>query len=49
MKQSIDKGLSSSLEEGLKIEAENFGHVFQTSDVRESGGLYRKESTILSS
>ncbi|HDR6300801.1 Uncharacterized protein BCRIVMBC845_03026 [Bacillus cereus] len=35
MKQSIDKGLTSSLEEGLKIEAENFGHVFQTSDVRE--------------
>ena len=35
MKQSIDKGLSSSLEEGLKIEAENFGHIFQTSDVRE--------------
>ncbi|MED3397926.1 enoyl-CoA hydratase [Bacillus wiedmannii] len=35
MKQSINKGLSASLEEGLKIEAENFGHVFQTSDVRE--------------
>ncbi|PER20462.1 enoyl-CoA hydratase [Bacillus cereus] len=35
MKQSINNGLSFSLEEGLKIEAENFGHVFQTSDVRE--------------
>lgn len=35
MKQSINKGLSFSLEEGLKIEAENFGRVFQTSDVKE--------------
>ncbi|PED07221.1 enoyl-CoA hydratase [Bacillus pseudomycoides] len=35
MKQSINKGLSYSLEEGLKIEAKNFGRVFQTSDVKE--------------
>ena len=50
MKQSINKGLSSSLEDGLKIEAENFGHVFQTSDVREGvEGFYRKEGTAFSS
>ena len=49
MKQSINKGLSSSLEDGLKIEAENFGHVFQTSDVREGvEGFYRKEGTAFS-
>jgi enoyl-CoA hydratase len=35
MKQSIDEGLSHSLEEGLRIEAKNFGRVFQTKDVRE--------------
>lgn len=40
MKQSINKGLSYSLEEGLKIEAQNFGHVFQTSDVKEGVGAF---------
>lgn len=35
MKQAINEGLSTSLREGLQIEAENFGKVFETEDVKE--------------
>ncbi|MFD3450086.1 enoyl-CoA hydratase [Microbacteriaceae bacterium 4G12] len=35
MKNAVNEGLSRSLEEGLRIEARNFGEVFQTTDVRE--------------
>jgi enoyl-CoA hydratase len=34
-KRSIDDGYERTLEEGLVIEAEYFGHVFQTKDVKE--------------
>ncbi len=34
-KQSIDDGFEQTLEQGLVTEAMNFGHVFQTKDVRE--------------
>lgn len=34
-KHSIDFGYEQTLEDGLVIEAENFGHVFQTKDVKE--------------
>ncbi|MGG0413743.1 enoyl-CoA hydratase/isomerase family protein [Peribacillus simplex] len=34
-KHSIDYGYEQTLEDGLVIEAENFGHVFQTKDVKE--------------
>lgn len=34
-KHSIDYGYEQTLEDGLMIEAENFGHVFQTKDVKE--------------
>jgi carbonic anhydrase/acetyltransferase-like protein (isoleucine patch superfamily) len=35
MKKAVDEGISSTLEEGLQIEARYFGEVFQTKDVRE--------------
>lgn len=34
-KRSIDDGYEQPLQEGLVTEAENFGHVFQTKDVKE--------------
>lgn len=35
MKKAIDQGYETTQEEGLAIEAEYFGHVFQTEDVKE--------------
>lgn len=35
IQQAVDRGLSTSLEDGLKIEADLFAKVFQTEDVRE--------------
>ena len=35
IQQAVDRGLSTTLEEGLKIEADLFAKVFQTEDVRE--------------
>ena len=35
IKQAVDQGLDTTLEEGLKIEAANFGKVFETEDVKE--------------
>jgi enoyl-CoA hydratase len=34
-KRAIDYGYEQTLEEGLVTEAENFGRVFQTKDVKE--------------
>jgi enoyl-CoA hydratase/carnithine racemase len=35
IQQAVDRGLSTTLTEGLKIEADLFAKVFQTEDVRE--------------
>jgi enoyl-CoA hydratase/carnithine racemase len=35
IQQAVDRGLGTTLEEGLKIEADLFAKVFQTEDVRE--------------
>lgn len=35
MKKAVDEGISTSLQEGLRIEAKYFGEVFQTEDVKE--------------
>jgi enoyl-CoA hydratase/carnithine racemase len=35
IQQAVDRGLNTTLEEGLKIEADLFAKVFQTEDVRE--------------
>jgi enoyl-CoA hydratase/carnithine racemase len=35
IQQAVDRGLGTTLEEGLRIEADLFAKVFQTEDVRE--------------
>jgi enoyl-CoA hydratase/carnithine racemase len=35
IQQAVDRGLHTTLAEGLKIEADLFAKVFQTEDVRE--------------
>lgn len=40
IKEAVDKGNQLALEEGLKLEAELFGKVFQTEDIREGVGAF---------
>ena len=35
IQQAVDRGLSTTLAEGLKVEADLFAKIFQTEDVRE--------------
>lgn len=45
MKKAINEGISLSLEEGLKIEANYFGEVFQTADISEGVEAFIEKRT----